>query len=472
MNSIKKGRGMTNDTTLTKVLDTLDAGLPAALDRLVQLIRIPSVATDPAYAADVRRAADWMRDELAGLGFDAAVHETAGHPVVIARTAPGAGRTLLFYGHYDVQPVDPIELWDNDPFDARVEDLPTGAVIRGRGACDDKGQLMTFIEACRAWKEVHGALPDGLTILLEGEEESGSPNLAPFLTDNAHLLRADLALICDTGMYADGRPAITTQLRGLMGEEIVVRAADRDLHSGSFGGLAANPIQVLVNALATVKDADGRITLPGFYDGVDELSNQLRADWDDLGFDAAEFLSRVGLSQPIGERGRTGLEMVWNRPTFEINGIAGGYAGDGFKTVLPAEARAKVSCRLVGTQDPDAIRAALQAHVRAHVPADCTVEFHGHGNAPASRMDISDPAFAAARAALTEEWGREAAFIGAGGSIPVAGDFQRILGLDVMLVGFGRDDDRIHSPNEKYNVESFAKGARSWARILATLRSA
>ena len=461
---------MTTETRLEEVLATLDAGLPAALDRLISFVRIPSVSTDPAYAPQVRRAAEWLRDELSDLGFEASVRETAGHPVVVARSQPGEGRTLLFYGHYDVQPVDPVELWDRDPFDPQVEDTPSGRVIRGRGASDDKGQLMTFVEACRAWKSVHGTLPPGLTLLFEGEEESGSPSLGPFLADHADELRASLALICDTAMYADGRPAITTQLRGLMGEEIVIRAADRDLHSGSFGGLAANPIQVLVNALAGIKDGDGRVTLPGFYDGVEELSNQLRADWEDLGFDASEYLSRVGLRDPIGERGRSGLEMVWNRPTFEINGIAGGYAGDGFKTVLPAEARAKVSCRLVGTQDPETIRAALQAHVRAHVPADCTVEFTPHGSAAASRMDIGDPAFAAARAALTEEWNREAAYIGAGGSIPVAGDFQRILGMDVMLVGFGRDDDRIHSPNEKYNVESFAKGARSWARILAALQ--
>lgn len=462
---------MANSERLDDVLGTLDRGLPAALDRLVEFVRIPSISTDPAYAPEIRRAANWLRDQLADLGFDASVRETAGHPVVIAHSPKGEGRSLLYYGHYDVQPVDPIELWDHDPFDAQIEERPTGSVIRGRGASDDKGQLMTMVEACRAWKSVNGELPANLTLIFEGEEESGSPNLAPFLKDNADELRTSLALICDTGMYADGRPAITTQLRGLMGEEIIVRAANRDLHSGNFGGLAANPIQILVNALGSIKDESGRVILPGFYDGVEELSNQLRADWDDLGFDASEYLSRVGLENPIGESGRTGLEMVWNRPTFEINGIAGGYAGDGFKTVLPAEARAKVSCRLVGTQDPNAIREALHAHIRAYVPEDCTVEFHPHGNAPASRMDISDPAFAAARAALTEEWGREAAYIGAGGSIPVAGDFQRILGQDVMLIGFGRDDDRIHSPNEKYNVESFAKGSRSWARILAALAS-
>ncbi|MDO5642445.1 MAG: M20/M25/M40 family metallo-hydrolase, partial [Paracoccus sp. (in: a-proteobacteria)] len=247
-------------------------------------------------------------------------------------------------------------------------------------------------------------------------------------------------------------------------------AADQDLHSGSFGGLAANPIQILCNALAALKDADGRITLPGFYEGVEELSDTLRADWEALEFDAGEFLSRVGLKHPVGEKGRLPLEMVWNRPTAEINGITGGYTGDGFKTVLPAEARAKVSFRLTGTQDPEAIRAAFRAHVESFIPADCRVEFVEHGGSPAAVMDTSDPAFEAAKQALGTEWGMDAVFIGMGGSIPIAGDFKRLLGMDTMLIGFAKDDDRIHSPNEKYDVESFAKGARSWARILAALR--
>ena len=460
---------MHENSRIEEIVSTLDATLPQALDRLCAFLRIPSISTDPAHRGDVRRAAEWLCAELAGLGFAAAVRDTPGHPTVVAHSPKGARRPVLFYGHYDVQPVDPLELWDRPPFDPEIQDTPQGRVIRARGAADDKGQLMTFVEAVRAWKAIHGALPSDLILLFEGEEESGSPSLRPFLRANAAEFATDLALICDTGMYADGRPAITTQLRGLMGEEIVVRAADRDLHSGSFGGLAANPIQVLVNALATVKDDSGRITLPGFYDGVEELSDQLRADWESLGFDAGDFLSRVGLKHPVGERGRMALEMVWSRPTFEINGITGGYTGEGFKTVLPAEARAKVSFRLTGTQDPQAIREAFRAHVRAAMPEDCAVTFQDHGASPASRMDISDPAFTVARNALSQEWGREAAYIGAGGSIPVAGDFQEILGMDSMLIGFGRDDDRIHSPNEKYDVESFAKGARSWARILAAL---
>lgn len=454
---------------IDEVLSTLDAELPQALERLTEFLRIPSISTDPAHRGDVRRAAEWLCAELTGLGFQASVRETPGHPMVVAHSPKGTRRPVLFYGHYDVQPVDPLELWDRPPFDPELQDTAQGRVIRARGAADDKGQLMTFVEAFRAWKSVHGALPSDLTLLFEGEEESGSPSLQPFLRENADELRAGIAMICDTGLYSDGRPAITTQLRGLLGEEIIIRAADRDLHSGSFGGLAANPLQVLVTALSTIKDASGRITLPGFYDGVEDLSPELRTDWEALGFDASDFLARVGLRDPVGETGRTGLEMVWNRPTFEINGISGGYTGEGFKTVLPAEARAKISFRLTGTQDPHKIRAAFRAHLRAAIPADCRVEFHDHGASPASRMDISDPAFAAAKAALSQEWGREAAYIGAGGSIPIAGDFKEILGMDSMLIGFGRDDDRIHSPNEKYDLESFTKGARSWARILAAL---
>ncbi|MGP9803970.1 dipeptidase [Paracoccus sp. NSM] len=461
---------MTDSTRLADILTQLDADRDAALERLMHFLRIPSISTDPAHAGDVRAAAEWLARELTDLGFDTQIHDTPGHPMVVARSAPGGARSLLFYGHYDVQPVDPLALWDRPPFEPAIEDTPSGRVIRGRGASDDKGQLMTFIEAFRAWKAVHGALPSDLILLFEGEEESGSPSLRPFLRDHAEALRASLAMICDTGLYADGRPAITTQLRGLVGQEVVIRAADRDLHSGSFGGLAANPIMVLSQALAALKDETGRVTLPGFYDGVEDLTPELARDWQALDFDAAAFLGRVGLSQPVGEQGRTPLEMVWNRPTAEINGIAGGYAGDGFKTVLPAEARAKVSFRLTGRQDPQAIRAAFQDHVRRFVPADCRVEFHDHGASPASVMDVSDPAFGLAREALSLEWGREAAFIGAGGSIPIAGDFKELLGMDSMLIGFGRDDDRIHSPNEKYDLESFARGARSWARILAALR--
>ncbi|MGM0585433.1 MAG: dipeptidase [Pseudomonadota bacterium] len=460
---------------LPAVLDRLDQEMEPALDRLFSLLRYPSISTDPAHAADCAAAAEWLTDELAAIGFASETRDTSGRPMVVAHgdalTAPGAsGPSLLFYGHYDVQPVDPLELWDHNPFEPRIEDLGGGRrVIRARGAADDKGQLMTFVEACRAWKAVTGTLPANVSILLEGEEESGSPSLVPFLEANRKELGRDLALICDTGMWNRETPAITTMLRGLLGEEIVIRGADRDLHSGFYGGAAANPIRALARILGDLHDESGRVTLPGFYDGVHELSPEIEAQWRGLDFSAERFLGEVGLRLPAGEAGRDALHQVWARPTCEFNGIAGGYAGEGFKTVIPAQASAKVSCRLVGDQDPEAIREALRAHVRARLPGDCDVEFHPHGGARAVTMNTGAPEFEAARQALSEEWPNPAAFIGCGGSIPVAGHFQSILGMESLMVGFGLEDDRLHSPNEKYDLGSFRGGARSWARILAAL---
>ena len=388
--------------------------------------------------------------------------------MVVAHGGTG-GPHLLFYGHYDVQPVDPLALWDRDPFDPELQDTPKGKVIRARGASDDKGQLMTFLEALRAWKAVHGTLPCRLTIFLEGEEESGSPSLIPFLKENAAELQADIALICDTGLFQDTAPAIVTMLRGLLGEEITIHAANKDLHSGMFGGLARNPVHVLARILANLHDDTGRVQVPGFYDGVTELPDDIRAQWQNLAFDHAKFLGDVGLSVPAGEQDRTPLEMIWSRPTAEVNGISGGYTGDGFKTVLPAEARAKVSFRLVGQQDPEKLRENFRQWVRDQLPADCTASFADHGASPAGVMQITHPAFEAARAALGAEWGRAAAYVGCGGSIPIAGYFKTHLGMDAMLLGFGRDDDQIHSPNEKYDLECFHKGIRSWARLLESL---
>jgi acetylornithine deacetylase/succinyl-diaminopimelate desuccinylase-like protein len=457
--------------SLDAVLAKIDDALPRATERLLDLLRIPSISTDPAFKGDCDRAADWLVEDLKSLGFDASKRPTPGHPMVVAHfDAPeSAGPHLLFYGHYDVQPVDPLSLWDRDPFDPQIEDTPAGKVIRGRGASDDKGQLMTFLEACRAWKAEHGTLPCRLTIFLEGEEESGSPSLVPFMKENAEELRADVALICDTGLFESKTPAIVTMLRGLLGEELTVHGPSKDLHSGMYGGVAINPIRVLSGIVAGLHDDTGRITLPGFYDGVPELSDEMRAQWQGLAFDHARFLGDVGLSVPAGEQDRTPLEMIWSRPTCEVNGIWGGYTGDGFKTVLPAEAHAKISFRLVGTQDPFAIREAFRAYVTSALPADCTVDFKGHGNSPASQMSITHPAFEASRAALTDEWGVAAAYVGCGGSIPIAGYFKTYLDMDAMLIGFGKDDDQIHSPNEKYDMESFHKGIRSWARVLDRL---
>ena len=450
---------------LDATLAQIDAALPEALERLKGLLAIPSISTDPAYAAECARAAEWLVQDLRTLGFDAGLRPTSGHPMVVGRLA-GQGPHILFYGHYDVQPVDPLSLWARDPFDPVIEETPKGAVIRARGASDDKGQLMTFLEALRAYKAAHGALPFNLTLFLEGEEESGSPSLIPFLRENAQELTADLALICDTGLFGHDTPAIVTMLRGMYKAEITVKGPNKDLHSGMYGGPAINPLRVLTRILGGLHDDTGRVQVPAFYDDVKAIPEAVLAQWAGLGFDAEGFLGEVGLTVPAGETGYSPLEQIWSRPTAEINGLWGGYIGAGFKTVLPAEAHAKLSFRLVPGQDPDKIGAAFKDWFKAQLPADCTVEFAYEEGSRAGEMNISHPAFEGARAALGAEWGKPAAFVGCGGSIPIAGLFGDILGMDAMLVGFAREDDAIHSPNEKYDVECFHKGIRSWARIL------
>lgn len=454
--------------TLAPVLSRIDADLDAATNRLLELLRIPSISTDSAYKPDCDRAADWLVADLETIGFTASKRPTPGHPMVVAHY-DGPGPHILFYGHYDVQPVDPIELWDRDPFDPAIENTDKGPVIRGRGSSDDKGQLMTFVEACRAWMTEHGTLPCKITLFFEGEEESGSPSLVPYMRDNAEELTADIALICDTGLYGDSTPAIITQLRGLLGEELTITGPSLDLHSGMYGGIAMNPARVLARVIASLHDDTGRITIPDFYEGVPELSNELAAAWDDLKFDEKSFLGEVGLSVPAGEQGRRPLEMIWSRPTCEVNGMISGYTGDGFKTVLPSKASAKVSFRLVGQQNPHKIRENFRKMVAEMIPADCSVEWLGHGASGAGQMSTENPAFAKASRALSDEWPNAAAFVGCGGSIPIAGHFKSVLGMDAMLIGFGKDDDAIHSPNEKYDLSSFHKGIRSWARILAAL---
>ncbi len=456
--------------TLDPVLSRIDSEMPAAIDRLFELLRIKSISTDPAFDNDVDAAADWLVKDLQSIGIEAEKRPTTGHPMVVGHV-DGPGPHLLFYGHYDVQPVDPLELWDRDPFDPALEDTDAGQVIRARGSSDDKGQLMTFVEACRAWKAEHGSLPCKITFLFEGEEESGSPSLVPFLKENAEELSCDIALICDTGLFESAVPAITTMLRGLLAEDFTITGPSRDLHSGMYGGIAMNPIRVLSGILSDLHDETGAVTLAGFYDDVPELPDDIRAQWQGLNFDHGTYLGDVGLKAPAGEQDRTPLEQIWSRPTCDVNGIWGGYTGDGFKTVLPSQASAKLSFRLVGQQDPDKIRESFRSHLESRLPEGFTVEYRSEKGSTASQMSIEDPAFEKARAALSDEWPRPAAYVGCGGSIPIAGFFKEMLNMDSMLIGFGRDDDQIHSPNEKYNVESFHKGTRSWARILAALSS-
>jgi acetylornithine deacetylase/succinyl-diaminopimelate desuccinylase-like protein len=381
-----------------------------------------------------------------------------------------AGPHVLFYGHYDVQPVDPLNLWKTPPFEPRIETLPDGRkIIVARGACDDKGQAMTFIEACRAFKAVTGKLPLPITMMIEGEEECGSKNLFAFVRDNADEFKLDLALVCDTAMWDQKTPAVTTSLRGLVYEDVKIICADRDLHSGVFGGAAQNPLRLLSEILGAMWDANGRVTIPGFYDGVKELPADIKADLKGLGLTPEKFLGPIGLKQPSGEKDRMLIEMITTRPTAEVNGIIGGYTGEGAKTVIPGEASAKVSFRLVGDQDPEKIRDAFRAFVRSRLPADCKVEFGNFGLAPAIQLSFDNPALTKARAVLADEWGHKAVAVGAGGSIPIVADFKNVLGMDSLLVGFALDDDRVHSPNEKFDLTCYHKGIRSWARILDAL---
>ena len=328
---------------------------------------------------------------------------------------------------------------------------------------------MTFVEACRAFKAVTGSLPLPITMMIEGEEECGSKHLFGFVKDNADEFKHDLALVCDTSMWDPKTPMVTTSLRGLVYEEVNVTCADRDLHSGLFGGAAQNPIRVLAKILADMHDKNGRVTIPGFYDGVKDLPKDIKADLAKLKLTPKEFLGPVGLKVPAGEKNRMLIEQIATRPTAEINGIIGGYTGEGAKTVIPGKAMAKVSFRLVGKQNPEKIRKAFRAFVKARLPADCKVEFSNFAGAPAIELPFDSPALAKTRAALSAEWGRKAITIGEGGSIPIVGDFKRVLGMDTIMVGFALDDDRVHSPNEKYDLTSFHKGTRSWARILAAL---
>ena len=450
-------------------LAQLDNDIDGAVDRLFELVRFESISTDPAYAPECRKAAEWLAKDLASIGFTSRVADTQGHPMVVGHH-DGPGPHVLFYGHYDVQPVDPLDLWTNGaPFEPNLIEVNGRKVIHGRGAADDKGQTMTFIEACRALKATTGTLPCKVTVMLEGEEESGGESLPPFLEANREELTADIALICDTGMWDAKTPAITTMLRGNVADQLTVHAASRDLHSGMYGGAAQNPIHVITRILAAMHDDDGRIAIPGFYEGVHEVPDHIRKQWEGLGFDTQAFLGDIGLSEPWGKHGYSALEHIWSRPTAEVNGIWGGYISEGFKTVIPAEAHAKISFRLVGDQDPEDIRAKFRAFVQDRLPSDCSASFKSRGGGHASVMPTDDPKFEKARQALSEEWGVEASFIGEGGSIPVVGELKARLGMDSMLIGFGLKDDNIHSPNEKYELTSFHKGARSWVRVLSAL---
>ncbi|MFM1935320.1 MAG: hypothetical protein RI990_279 [Planctomycetota bacterium] len=458
------------DRSLDAVLARVNRNEPEALRRLCDFLRIPSVSTDPAHAGDVVRAADWMVHDLRTMGFNAERVDTAGHPMVLA-THPGTGASttprVLYYGHYDVQPADPLELWESPPFEPQVVQGPHGARIVARGAVDDKGQVMTFVEALRAWHEVAGGPPCPVTLMIEGEEESGSASLEPFMNAHRAQLACDVAVVSDTGMWDIETPAITTSLRGLCYLEATLTGPSHDLHSGMYGGSLRNPINALASMVASLHDPSGRVAVAGFYDGIPEPSPEVLDMWSRLGFSEQEFLAEAGVQHGWGEMGRSCLERIWSRPTCDCNGIFGGYTGVGAKTVIPSKATVKFSCRLVAGQDPERIRAAVEAHLRAHVPPGYSLEVHSHGVNPAIHVSTDSPYLRAAARALRATFGRDAALIGTGGSIPAVGSIQRILGVDSLLVGFGLDDDRVHSPNEKFEVRCFMNGTRSHAAMLA-----
>jgi acetylornithine deacetylase/succinyl-diaminopimelate desuccinylase-like protein len=456
--------------TLDKVLRHIDASLDASRERLFELLRIPSISAQPKHREDCRRAAEWVRDQYAALGFTAEVRPTAGHPVVVAHhegPPDYKGPHVLFYGHYDVQPVDPLELWKSPPFEPQLVDGPHGKRFVARGAVDDKGQSMMFVEALRAWKDATGAIPARITALIEGEEEVGSVSLEPFLKENKKQLAADLALISDTGMWDIDTPAISTRLRGMTYAQVTLKAANRDLHSGIYGGSALNPINALARIMGELHDENGRIQLPGFYDKVKPVSNAQRAQWDALHFDEAEFLGKIGLEAPSGERGYSALERLWARPTADINGIWGGYTGDGSKTVIASEASAKVSFRLVPNQDPFEVFEQFKRFIEERLPPGAKVEYEGYTRTPGIEVNVDSPWVRAAQQVLTDEYGKSAIMIGCGGSIPVVTSLREVLGLDSLLMGFGLDDDQVHSPNEKFEQRCFHHGIRSHARLLA-----
>lgn len=457
---------------LAPVLAHAEAVFDDSVQRLCEFLKIESVSTDPAYAAKTRAAAQWVVEQLTSLGFDASLRETTGHPMVVAHHPGPEGTTaprVLYYGHYDVQPPDPLDLWESPPFQPSIVDAKHGKRIVARGAVDDKGQVMTWLEAFRAWHAVHGTMPVPITVLVEGEEECGSPSLPPFLEANREELQAAVCMVSDTPSWDIDTPAITYMLRGLMYAELTLHGPSRDLHSGMYGGAVLNPINALTRILGQLHDEAGRVRIPGFYDDVAEPGREELAQWTALGFDERAFLGEIGLSTPAGEAGRSALERIWSRPTCDLNGIVGGYTGAGAKTVIASHATAKLSCRLVPNQDPQKILAGLKSFLDDRTPPDCRWEIKTFGMSPAIRVPTDSPYLKAAIDGLGDVYEKKPVLIGCGGSIPVVGMIQSVLGFDSILVGFGLEDDRVHSPNEKFEVRCYRNGILSHAAILSRL---
>ncbi len=459
---------MNTDAVIEQLANSRETGI----GRLTDLLRIQSVSTDPAFASHIEHGAAWVDEQLREIGLDSAIHETAGHPAVIARTrpeqAPPDAPRVLFYGHYDVQPADPIDLWDTPPFEPTVRD---GAIV-ARGASDDKGQVCCFLEALRAWMTAHGKLPVHVTVLIEGEEEMGSVNLPPFLEQHRDLLQADVALVSDTTMWdtPNGpRPAIIFGLRGLLYFDVQLHGPSRDLHSGVYGAAVPNPATILTRVLGGLFDESNAVTIPGFYDDVIVLTDEQRAAWRNVPFDESQFLGAIGLEQGHGEDGYSTIERRWARPSCDVNGLYGGYGGAGAKTIIPSFAGAKVSFRLASNQDPDKIAVVFTDWLKSHDVAGLEWRITEHGRARPVIVSTDSPHIAAARRAIEQASGQQPLLVREGATIPVIADFQSTLGLDTLLIGFGLSNDRIHAPNEKFDLSCFDLGCRTHALLLAEL---
>ena len=446
------------------ILEDIDQNLERSLEELKEFLRIPSVSARSEHSDDVRAAAEWVRSKAEEIGLEnATVLDTEGHPVVYAdwthaHTAP----TVLIYGHYDVQPPEPLDLWTSPPFEPEIRD----GNIYARGSVDDKGQVHLHLAAIASLLRTDGKLPVNVKLIIEGEEEIGSPNLVGFVEENADLLACDAVVISDTPMYDYDMPSITYGLRGMAYFQINVRGANTDLHSGMFGGVVANPINVLCSLIAGMKDENHRITLPGFYDDVIEVSDEERSSLGRLPYSEEDFEKMIDIPDTVGESGYTDLERLWARPTLDVCGIWGGYQGEGAKTVLPAEAHAKVSMRLVANQDPETVAEQLATYLRDAAPEGVTVELEDlHGGLPAL-TPVDTPVVQAGLAALKDAFGTDPYLIRNGGSIPIVTDLGQVLDAPVLLMGFGLPDQNAHAPDEKMNVANYHRGIKSSALFL------
>lgn len=453
-------------STLERALNHAQGLRDRHLEQYRELLAIPSISTLPENRDDVLRAAHWLAEDLGRIGLDRVeIFPTAGHPIVYAEHLPSPGRpTLLVYGHYDVQPVDPLDEWESDPFGAEIR----GDFVYARGASDMKGQIFAQMKALEAIA-AQGALPFNIKYLLEGEEEIGSANLPGFIDANKELLACDVVLNCDAGMQAPDVPSIVYALRGLAYFEVQVQGPAKDLHSGMFGGSIRNPIHVLCEVIAGMHDAQGRVTLPGFYDTVRELDAEERAQLARAPHSDAAWLALTGASALYGEAGYTTIERVGARPTLEINGIIGGFTGQGAKTVLPARASAKISMRLVADQNPDDIEELLRAYLEQHMPDGAAWKLIHHSHGPGAIMERHSPCMNAAMAALKTVFGKDPIFKREGGSVPVVGMMQQKLGVDSIMLGFALPDDGIHGPNERQYLPNFYKGIETYIHFMLAL---